>query len=38
MKDYGIIYSGKQYTPERLGLEVYVDIAYGNNLDDRKST
>ena len=37
-KDHGIIYGGKQYTPEKLDLEVYVDAAHGNNLDDRKST
>ena len=38
MKDYGIIYNGKQYNPERLNLEVYVNAAYSNDLNDRKLT
>jgi len=37
-KDHGIIYSGKQYTLERINLEVYVNAAYSNNLDDCKLT
>jgi len=38
MKDYGIIYGGKQYNLEKLDLEVYVNAAYGDDLDNCKLT
>ena len=38
MKNKRIIYNKNKYTPKKLNLKIYINIAYNNNLDNKKLT